>query len=453
MGRQLHDLVVLGAGVGGLEVALRAAEAHLDVLVIEAGLVGGECPYWGCVPSKAMTRAGQLIGEARRAGELAGAVDIRPNWDVAVPRIKKVSNGWNDTSTVDSLRAAGVQVRRGRGRFLGPDEIEVDGDRISGQKGVVIATGTKPVIPDVDGLPGVRFWTNREAIETPTCPRSLVVLGGGPVGLELGQVFRRFGAEVTIVEAAERILPAEEPENSAALSEMLRADGIMVRTGVGAERVEPSQRGVSITLSDGSGLDVERLLVATGRRPDLKSIHLERAGLDPDSDFVPTDSHLRAGDGLWAVGDVTGHGAFTHVAYYQAQIAAADILGHPHEAADYSAVPRVTFTDPEVGGVGLTEEQARRQGIDVQVGVIPANKSDRAVLYGEGAGAGVVKLVADAGTGTLVGGSSLGPAAGETAAWLALAIRGRVPISLLKQVILPYPTFARALRGALRQLG
>jgi pyruvate/2-oxoglutarate dehydrogenase complex dihydrolipoamide dehydrogenase (E3) component len=447
-----HDLVVIGAGVGGLEVAHRAAEAGLDVLVVESGLVGGECPYWGCVPSKAMTRAGQVLGEALRVGELAGDVTVRPDWALLAARVRAVSEGWEDRRAVARLRAAGAQLLRGRGVIAGPGEVEVDGRRVAGRRGVVIGTGTQPVIPPVAGLASVPFWTNRGALEAATCPRSLIVLGGGAIGLELGQVFCRFGSEVTILEAADRVLGMEEPENAAALTDVLRSDGILVRTGVTATRVASSPGGISVDASDGFHAEAERLLVATGRRPDLHRLQVDRVGLDPDADLVPTDAHLRAGERLWAVGDVTGHGAFTHVAYYQAQIAAADILGREHEPADYTAVPRVTFTDPELGSVGLTGAEARRRGMEVRVGMLPIAASDRGWLYGRGADLGVIKVVADATTGTLVGASVLGPVGGETAALLALAIRARIPVATLQEVIYPYPTFARALRGALRRL-
>jgi pyruvate/2-oxoglutarate dehydrogenase complex dihydrolipoamide dehydrogenase (E3) component len=448
-----HDLIVLGTGVGGAEVAAQAAGQGLDVLAIEQRLVGGECPYWGCIPSKAMARASGVLGEAARVGQLAGKSAVEPDWTVLARRVAEVSEHWDDARAADRLERRGATLLRGRGRILGPAEVEVGGRRLAARKGLVIATGTEPAIPSIDGLSGVPYWTNREAVEAGAVPRSLVVLGAGAVGLELAQAFGRFGAEVTVVEAAGHALPMEEPENSAGIDEALRRDGITLITGTTATAAASSERGITVELSDGTHLEAERLLVATGRRPDLRSLGVAELGIDPDAPSVATDENLRAGDGAWAVGDVTGHGAFTHVAYYQAQIAAADILGTEHEPADYTAVPRVTFTDPEVASVGLTEAAARARGLDVRVGLLPTSSSDRGWLHGPGADLGVTKVVADAAAGVLVGGSAMGPASGEVVAFLALAIRARIPVGLLMEVIYPYPTFTRGVRGALRRLG
>jgi pyruvate/2-oxoglutarate dehydrogenase complex dihydrolipoamide dehydrogenase (E3) component len=448
-----HDLIVLGTGVGGAEVAAQAAGQGLDVLAIEQRLVGGECPYWGCIPSKAMARASSVLGEAARVGQLAGKSAVEPDWTVLARRVAEVSEHWDDARAADRLERRGATLLRGRGRILGPAEVEVAGRRLAARKGLVIATGTEPAIPSIDGLSGVPYWTNREAVEAGAVPRSLVVLGAGAVGLELAQAFGRFGAEVTVVEAAGHALPMEEPENSAGIDEALRRDGITLITGTTATAAASSERGITVELSDGTHLEAERLLVATGRRPDLRSLGVAELGIDPDAPSVATDENLRAGDGAWAVGDVTGHGAFTHVAYYQAQIAAADILGTEHEPADYTAVPRVTFTDPEVASVGLTEAAARARGLDVRVGLLPTSSSDRGWLHGPGADLGVTKVVADAAAGVLVGGSAMGPASGEVVAFLALAIRARIPVGLLMEVIYPYPTFTRGVRGALRRLG
>jgi pyruvate/2-oxoglutarate dehydrogenase complex dihydrolipoamide dehydrogenase (E3) component len=446
------DLVVLGLGVGGSEVALRAAEAGLKVLAVEQGLVGGECPYWGCIPSKAMTRAAQALGEVERAVDLAGSASAKPSWPVLAARVRQVSEHWEDSAAATRLQEAGVTLRRGSGRIVGTNEIDVDGDHYVGSKGLVVATGTQPALPAIDGLASVPFWTNHQAIEAMAAPRSLIVLGGGAVGVELAQVFRRFGTHVTLVERDRHVLPMEEPENAEAMEQVLRRDGIRLHTGTTADLIEHAVDGVAVRLTSGVRLHAERLLVAVGRHADLQPLGVSEFGLDPLASHIPTDSHLRAADGVWAVGDVTGRGLFTHVAYYQAQIAAADILSQAHADADYTAVPRVTYTDPELGSVGLTETDARARGLDIRVGVLPVKTSDRAWLYGKGADLGVVKLVVDAATDTLVGGSVLSPNAGEIAALLALAIRARIPTSLLTEVIYPYPTFTRAIRGALRRL-
>ncbi|MCI0689704.1 MAG: NAD(P)/FAD-dependent oxidoreductase, partial [Sporichthyaceae bacterium] len=292
------------------------------------------------------------------------------------------------------------------------------------------------------------------AVEATELPRSLLVLGAGPVGLELAQAFHRLGTAVTVVEAGEHALPMEEPEQGAAMDEVVRAEGMTLHTGVTAVSVKPFDDGTGlwVWLSDGTMVAAERLLVATGRRLDLGGLGVAAAGLDPDAKAVAVDPHLRAGEGLWAVGDVTGKGAFTHVAVYQGRIAAADILGVGHEPADYTAVPRVTFTDPEVGSVGLTEAQARALLGRVRVGVAATGASARGWIHGPGAEHGVVKLVADVGRGVLVGGSVMGPAAGEVVGLLVLAIRERVPVAALRELIFPYPTFVRGVEDALRQL-
>lgn len=447
-----YDLIVLGLGVGGVEVASQCARNGMSVLAVEQRLVGGECPYWGCVPSKAMARAAQVLGEAWRVDELAGTASVEPQWPVVARRVKEVAEGWDDARAAERLATTGATLLRGRGVITGAGEVRVGDRSFTARAGLVIGTGTEPVIPAIDGLAAVPFWTNREAIEAASVPRSLIVLGGGAVGLELAQVFSRFGTEVTIVEAAGHILPGEEPENASAMEETLRRAGITVITETTIASARRSGDRVTVELTDSTGLDADHLLVAAGRRPDLRPLGVAEIGLDPGAPYITTDERLRAGDRVWAVGDVTGHGAFTHVAYYQAQIAAAAILGRDHEPADYTAVPRVTFTDPEVAGVGLTEAEARARGLNVQTGLLPARSSDRGWLHGAGAGPGVMKVVADARTGTLVGGSVMGPAAGEVSAFLALAIRAHVPVPLLMEVIYPYPTFARGLRGALRRL-
>jgi pyruvate/2-oxoglutarate dehydrogenase complex dihydrolipoamide dehydrogenase (E3) component len=316
----------------------------------------------------------------------------------------------------------------------------------------VIATGTTPSIPPVDGLAGTPYWTNREAIEAETLPASLLLLGGGAVGLELAQVFARFGVDVTVVEAVDRVLAMEEPESSEVAQRALERDGVTFRVGVQARRVRHDHDGFTIELDDGAGVRGEKLLVATGRRVEIAGLGLDSAGLDPRARSIETDERMRAGDGLWAVGDVTGHGAFTHMAMYQANIAVHDILGTDGApVADYRAVPRVTFTDPEIGAVGLTEQQARDAGLDVRIGTAKVPESARGWIHKAG-NEGFVKLVVDAGRDVLVGATSAGPTGGEMLGALAVAVKAQVPVPVLSETIYAYPTFHRAIGDALRTL-
>jgi pyruvate/2-oxoglutarate dehydrogenase complex dihydrolipoamide dehydrogenase (E3) component len=447
------DVIVIGMGVGGEEVAGRVTQDGGRVLAIERRLVGGECAYWGCIPSKAMVRAGTSVAEAARALGLAGEVTISPDWAPVAARVRKFTADWNDQAAVERHEDQGTTVVRGDARIVAPGEVEVGERRFRAHRGIVLATGGEPSIPPIEGLKDVAYWTNREAIEATEVPASLLVLGGGPIGLELAQVYRRFGASVTIVELAEQVLPAEEPENASALADALEEEGIELRCGASAERVTSGPVGISLHLSDGSSLEGERLLVATGRRRNLTSLGLENIGLDPEGRAVEVDDHLRAADGVWAVGDVTGRGEFTHLAVYQGRIAARDILGQDHAPADYSAVPRVTFTDPEVASVGSSEAAAREAGVKTATGIAKTSSSTRGYIHGPGAEHGVAKLVADADQGVLVGASVMGPAAGEVLGLLVLAVKERIPVRALRELIYPYPTFVRGLEDALKELG
>jgi len=324
------------------------------------------------------------------------------------------------------------------------------------RRGIVIDTGSAPVIPPVPGLAGTPYWTNHEAIEAEQVPDSLIVLGGGAVGSELAQAYSRFGAAVTVVESARRLLPAEEPEAGALLTKVFGREGIGVRTGSTAEHVAydagPGGRaGFTLTLGDGTEVTGSRLLVATGRRADLAAVGTGRVGIDESRPAVPVDDHMRAAPGVWAIGDVVGQGNFTHMATYHAEIAVADILGREHHPAEHHAVPRVTFTDPEIGAVGLTEAQAREQGLGVRVGLAPVPASARGWIHKAG-NDGFIKLVEDSGRGVLAGATSAGPWGGEVLSMLALAVHARVPTRRLREMIYAYPTFHRAVEDALRAL-
>jgi pyruvate/2-oxoglutarate dehydrogenase complex dihydrolipoamide dehydrogenase (E3) component len=317
--------------------------------------------------------------------------------------------------------------------------------------GVVVDTGCRPWAPPIDGLEALPYWTNREAIETTSVPASLVVLGGGAICVELAQVFARFGAHVTVVEANDRLISLEEPEAGELLADVFDREHIKVLTG--AKVLSASHDGALFKLElDGMAPVVgERLLVATGRRPDLSAIGAATVGIDEEATAIPTDGSMRAGERLWAIGDVTGKGAFTHMSMYQAGICVANILGHPHEEAHYHAVPRVTFTDPEIGSVGFTEAQARDAGLRVSTGFKKLPESARGWIHKVG-NDGFIKIVEDSDRGVLVGATSVGPSGGEVLGLLALAVHAEVPTDRLRHMIYAYPTFHLAIEAALQDL-
>jgi pyruvate/2-oxoglutarate dehydrogenase complex dihydrolipoamide dehydrogenase (E3) component len=442
------DVVVIGLGVGGEEAAGRLAAAGLDVVGVEHNLVGGECPYWGCIPTKMMVRAGSALAEARRIPGLAGTATVEPDWAPVARRVRdEATDDWNDKVAVDRLTGKGGKFVRGRATVTGPGRVRVGNEEYAASRGLVIATGTVAVVPPIDGLAGTPYWTNREAVETATLPDSLIILGGGAIGCEFGQVFARFGVQVTIIEGSERILAMEEPESSEVAAAVI---GATIRAGVRATKVS-HDGAFTVELSDGSTVTGEKLLVATGRAARLGDLGLETIGLDPSARFVTTDDRMRAGDRVWAVGDVTSNGNFTHMAMYEADIAVRDILGQGGPGADYRARPRVTFLDPEIGAVGLTAAQASSQFEDVRVGYVPLSATSRGFVHGPG-NEGFIKVVADAGRGVLVGATTAGPAGGEMIGALAVAVHAEVPISTLLSQIWAYPTFHRGIGDALKSL-
>ncbi|WP_149256937.1 NAD(P)/FAD-dependent oxidoreductase [Actinomadura sp. K4S16] len=447
------DVVVVGLGPGGEYAAGALAEAGLDVLGMEAELVGGECPYWGCVPSKTMIRAGNVLAEAGRVARLAGEAKVVPDWGKVAGRVRsEATGGWNDQPAADRLADKGVRLVRERGRLAGARRVTTGDRTFEAARGVVLATGSHPRIPPIPGLETTPYWTNRDAIAAEEVPASMLVLGGGAIGVELAQVFARFGCTVTVLEGQERLLAQEEPESGDLAAKALRADGVIVRTRTRAVQIEYDGTTFEALLEGGlEPIRAERLLVATGRVTDLAALAVDTVGIDPAARAVRTDGQLRAGEGLWAVGDITGHGAFTHVSMYQAQIAVRDILGTPGPDADYRALPRVTFTDPEIGAVGLTERQARDRGLRVRTGSVPIASSARGMIHGPGNG-GFVKLVEDADRGVLVGATSAGPTGGEVLYGLNVAVHNEVPTDRLKHMIYTYPTFHRAVEEALDAL-
>ena len=456
MGQPEHtDVVVLGLGPGGEYVAGTLAEAGLHVTGVESRLVGGECPYYGCVPSKMMVRAANLIAETRRVPGMAGTSAITPDWSPVARRIRdEATDDWNDKVAADRFAGKGGHLIRGRGTITGASEVTVTGAEgtrvLVARKGIVINTGTDPAIPPLEGLADTPYWTNREVVQAEQVPESLIVLGGGATGAEFTQVFARFGTAVTLVEALPRLVSFEEPEASELIERIFTAEGITVYTSAPAERVSHNGTHFSVHLGMNT-LTAERLLVSTGRRTDLAALGVAAAGLDPAAKTIPTDGWMRAADGVWAIGDVTGKGAFTHMSMYQADIAVRDILGQGGEPADYRAVPRVTFTDPEIGSVGLTEEQAREAGLRVRTGTAQVPYSARGWIHKAG-NDGFIKVIEDADRSVLVGATSAGPDGGEVLSALQVAIRAEVPVPTLRNMPYAYPTFHRAIEDALKDL-
>jgi len=450
------DVVVIGMGPGGEDVAGNLAEAGLSVVGIDSHLVGGECPYYGCIPSKMMIRAADLLEEGRRINEMAGSATVEPDFGVVADRIRdEATDDWDDQVAVDRFVGKGGNFVRGRGSFDGPGRVLVNDEIYVASKGIVLATGTSPSMPNIPGLKESNPWTNRDIVKVREVPKSMIVLGGGAIGIELAQAFSRFGTEVTIIEPAERILGVEEPQSSELLTKVFGDEGIEIRCGVGATSVSRNRNGFTVALADDTSVTAEHLLVAAGRTPNLGKIGLKTVGLDDAARPVFTvDDQMRIEgvDNVWAIGDITGKGGFTHMAMYESGIAFDSITGASSPRLfEGHAVSRVTFTDPEIGSVGMTEAQARSAGLRVSIGLADSSTSSRGWIHGEG-NAGFIKLVADADRGVLVGATSAGPRGGDVLAMFNLAVHARIPIAQLRSMIYAYPTFYRGALDALADL-
>jgi pyruvate/2-oxoglutarate dehydrogenase complex dihydrolipoamide dehydrogenase (E3) component len=456
-----YDVVVLGGGTAGEAVAPALVRAGRSVAVVEAGRVGGECPFTACMPSKAMLRSAGVRWLAARAHEL-GAVaspldlgDPEQAWAAAVAVRDEVVGHLDDSGHAQRLVEAGVTLVRGRGRVAEPGVVAVE-DRCLAWTDLIVATGSVAVTPPIDGIDAVDVWTSDDAWTARTLPGSLVVLGGGPVGVELAQAFARFGCRVTLIEAMDQLLPGEDPTVGALLARVLCADGIDVRTGLTAQAAEPAQDGVRLRLADGADVSAARLVIAAGRRPNIEGLGFEVLGLDGD---LEVDERCRvhgvagtlptiAGH-VWAAGDVTGVLPFTHTANYQGRVVVANLLGGDAHA-DYRSVPRTVYTEPEIAAVGLTPAQAREHSIDIQVATMDLGQMPRAAA--DHTGGGLLILVADTGRGNAVGAVVIGPHAGELITQAALAIRANVPLEVWADVVQPFPTYSEAWFPPLQKL-
>lgn len=434
-----YDVLVLGGGAGK-NVAADLARAGRSVALVERRLVGGECPYFACMPSKS------LLHSARQ-GE---------TWEHAVARREEVTRHLDDAPTAAAMAEAGVTVIRGYGRVARPGVVEVDGVEY-GYTDLVVATGSEPVVPDIEGIGDVPIWTSDEALTCRDLPRRLIVLGGGPVGCELSQIYAAFGSQVTLVEAEERPLAAEAPFVGDLLAEALRRMGADLRLGVGATAAERTESGLRLRLSDGNHLDADRILIAAGRRPRVAGLGLDRLGIqvDPKTGIAVdvTCRAIAAGDQdtdattVWAAGDVTGVAPYTHAANYQSRVVVSNVLGKRREA-DYRAVPRAVYTTPSVYAVGVSPVSAT--GRELVAAGYDLGDTPRATVENDDRGR--VELYADRARGVLVGAAAVGLYAEEWMSEITLAIRAETPLSILTDVVHAFPTYGEAVEPMLREL-
>ncbi|HEY3090165.1 MAG TPA: NAD(P)/FAD-dependent oxidoreductase [Jatrophihabitantaceae bacterium] len=434
------DVVVVGAGPAGEVLAGRCAEGGLAVALIERELVGGECSYWGCIPSKTLIRPGDVVAAARRVPGVGADLDAAG----ALARRDYMTSGWTDDGQLPWLSERGIELVRGTGRLDGVRAVVVGERRLTARRAVVLATGTRPALPPIPGLADAQPWDNRDATAVKAIPHRLLVLGGGAIGAEMAQAYRRLGcAEVTVIEGAERLLPGEEPFAGDEVAAAFAAEAITVVVGASVDRVHREGDGpVAVMLRD-RVLVGDELLVATGRRVVTAELGLETVGLTPGR-FVPVDDRLRVDelDWLYAIGDCNGRAQLTHMGKYQGRIAADVILGRDaRDRASDDVVPRVTFTDPQVCAVGLTEAQARGRGIPVRTTTYGTGDVPGAYTQGDGI-RGTAKLVADEARGVLVGATFTGPGIQELLHSATIAIAGDVPLERLWHAVPSFPTIS-----------
>ncbi|HSH60515.1 MAG TPA: NAD(P)/FAD-dependent oxidoreductase [Acidimicrobiales bacterium] len=451
------DVVVLGAGTAGESVASNVAKGGRSVVLIEAHRVGGECPFVACMPAKSLLRSAEVRQLMTRAAEL-GATSADPELDddddayhTALARRDEITGGLDDSGAAKGMEDSGVTLVRGRGRVTQRGVVQVGEDEEYGYTDLVITTGSSPIRPPIDGIDDVPNWTSDQVLTAVERPRSLVILGGGPVGCELAQAHARFGVRVTLVEAAERLVVKEEPGVSQDMAAVLRDDGVDVRVGSKATKAEVVEGSARLRLDDGSTVEAERIVLSVGRSPNTAGIGLEVLGIEPAAIGLQTDERCRVlgQDHVWAAGDVTGVAPFTHAANYQARVVTANLRYHP-TSADYRAIPRTIFTDPPLASVGMSLSRAEEEGVDAISASLALGETARSASEGEPRGRLV--LVADRSRGVLVGASAIGGAADEWIGEAALAIRAEIPLRVLTDVVHPFPTFSEVYEPPLREL-
>ena len=451
-----YDVVVLGGGSAAETVATTVVRGGKSVAVVEERLVGGDCPYFACMPSKAMLYSAEIRHRLAAADSL-GAVgralsldDRRAAYRVAAARRHEIADRLDDSARVRGLRDAGIAVRRGRGRILRPGVAEVGAERV-GWTDLVIAVGSAANVPDIEGLTREAVWTSEEVYTATELPESVIVLGGGPVGCETAQMLARFGAKVTIVHSAPRLIPREEAAVAEALADVLRQEGVDLRLDTKAVRTD-LRDGAVVFLGDGTRLTAQRLVVAVGRSPRVDGLGLRALGIhESPGDGLQVDEQcrVRGQKHVWAAGDVTGVAPYTHAAKYQARVIAANLLGR-EARADYRAIPRGVYTDPSVACVGLSSERASQQGYEAVSASIDVDHTARAATTGLRAGRLV--LVADRRRRTLLGAAAIGPHAEEWIGEAVVAIRAELTVDLLTDVVHAFPTFSEIYEPPLQEL-
>jgi dihydrolipoamide dehydrogenase len=444
------DVIVLGMGPGGEVAAGRLLAAGKRVALIERELIGGECAYWACIPSKTLLRS----PEARHQASMAAGLN-RPDLDWPALRDYRdwMIRHLDDTAQVRHYEKRGGTVIRAAGRLAGPGRVDADGRPLHAEH-IIIATGSRPVRPPIQGLDQVPVWTSREATTLTDVPGRALLLGGGPVGVELGQFLARMGTKVTIVQRAEQLLDREDPRVGELARDIMQADGVEVRTGRQAARVRPSDDGrcTLVDLDDGTTVATDVIVLGAGRRPNVDDLNLDSVGVTPGAGgALPVDEHCRLADGLWAVGDVTGVALFTHLAKYQGRVVADTITGVPRRAS-YDGIPRVVFTDPEIATVGLTQVQARQRGLDVVTAEIDLTRTIARPWIYQTQPTGTLCVLVDRRRGVLVGAWAVAPLASEWIHQAALAIRAQIPLNTLLDGVAQFPTYSEGYLKALESL-